>query len=76
MSLLRSLSQFFGVAAIKISLLRSCRNATDGSNHCGLKHKADNISCAANECPYIGLLKVVHDNDVIYPAVPTDGTSS
>jgi hypothetical protein len=37
--LLRSLSQFFGVAAIQITLLRSCRCPTDGSNHCGLKQK-------------------------------------
>jgi hypothetical protein len=39
MPLLRSLSQFFGVAAIQITLLRSCRYTTDGSNHCGLKQK-------------------------------------
>jgi hypothetical protein len=39
MPLLRSLWQFFGVAAIQITLLRSCRCTTDGSNHCGLKQK-------------------------------------
>jgi hypothetical protein len=39
MPLPRSLSQFFGVAAIQIALLRSCRYTTDGSNHCGLKQK-------------------------------------
>jgi hypothetical protein len=39
MPLLRSLSQLFGVAAIQITLLRSCRYTTDGSNHCGLKQK-------------------------------------
>jgi hypothetical protein len=39
MPLLRSLSQFFGVAAIQITLLRSCCYTTDASNHCGLKQK-------------------------------------
>jgi hypothetical protein len=33
----------FGVAAIQITLLRSCRHTTDVSNHCGLKQKVASL---------------------------------